>query len=139
MSASVTQLPPKPQPPILRMLRESIVEHRALQIAQVCGERVTALDELRPSVQHRYRAAALLALEFRTYSDAEGFARDQYAQAVHGRTFNCLEPLDQARVYELVRQVTQAIALYMDGDVQPMTAWLRRQVECGAQASRVDD
>src|SRR5262245_12252499 len=80
MPASIASLRVKPQTPIMRMLRDSIAEHRALQIAQVCGEKIAALDELPASIQERYRAAAYLALGWRTFGDAEAWARDYYPQ-----------------------------------------------------------
>ena len=124
----------RPRRMLSRQLSASVVEGLAKAIAVLCGllNQTQHLAELPQPFQHQMRLAARLALGDRTIHDAELWARDEYAQAEFGKTFNALTVDQQSTVYQRVHNIARALELYLSGDVEPMNAWRREQVQPGA-------
>lgn len=131
--ASITQLEVSAESGLTRQLRDSIVEHRAFQIAQLCGSKAETWDSLSDPDQARYTVAAQVALGYRTFPDAAAYAREQYAEWQYGRSFNCLASGQQATVYHRVRRILHDAEIYLIGFAAPMTSWTRAQTVLGAK------
>ncbi len=128
-----------PQPaPGLNVFEACKVEVLAKMIAVGRGllEAKGELSQLEIAVQHELRCIATAALvEERTVHDAECWARDEHAKQEYGKTFNCLSPQEQRRVYRQVHDVLQSVWLYLTGVVEPLSDWQRKQVQVGARPS----